>query len=71
MFSKRLETFVNKRKERFGQIADQHRYLLRHKFRDLMSKHNFDDCDIEIDHKKEELNIIVRLKINKRINVFQ
>lgn len=54
-----LEKFVNKRKERFGQIADQHQYLLRHKFRDLMEKYQFDDCDIKIDHKKEDLEIIV------------
>jgi len=58
-----LQTFVNKRKERFGQIADQHRYLLRHKFRNLMAKHKFDDCDIEIDHKNEELKIIVNLRV--------
>ena len=31
-----LDTFVNKRKERFGQIADEHQFLLRHKFRELM-----------------------------------
>jgi len=24
-----------------------------------MEKHQFDDCDIKIDHKKEELEIIV------------
>ena len=58
-FSKNLEKFVNKRKLRFSQIADEHQYLLRHKFRELMSKHKFDDCDIKIDHKKEELDIIV------------
>jgi hypothetical protein len=54
-----LDIFVNKRKERFGRIADQHQYLLRHKFKNLMGKHHFDDCDIKIDHKKEELEIIV------------
>ncbi|UJR23176.1 hypothetical protein I4U23_026195 [Adineta vaga] len=57
---KHLETFVNKRKERFGRIADQHQYLLRHKFKDLMQKHHFDDCDIKIDHKREELEIIIK-----------
>ncbi|CAF1103411.1 unnamed protein product [Rotaria sp. Silwood1] len=55
-----LEKFVNKRKERFGQIADRHQYLLRHKFTDLMKKYRFDDCDIKIDHKKEELEIIIK-----------
>jgi hypothetical protein len=40
-------------------MADQHQYLLRHKFKNLMEKHQFDDCDIKIDHKKEELEIIV------------
>ncbi|CAF0962841.1 unnamed protein product [Rotaria sordida] len=55
-----LEKFVNKRKERFGQIADQQQYLLRHKFKDLMKKYRFDDCDIKIDHKKEELEIIIK-----------
>ncbi|CAF3465727.1 unnamed protein product [Rotaria socialis] len=59
-----LEKFVNKRKERFGQIADEHQYLLRHKFKDLMEKYRFDDCDIKIDHKKEELEISI--KKNKR-----
>ncbi len=58
-FFKHLDTFVNKRKERFGRIADQHQYLLRHKFKNLMEKHHFDDCDIKIDHKKEELEVIV------------
>ncbi|CAF4124706.1 unnamed protein product [Rotaria sp. Silwood2] len=55
-----LEKFVNKRKERFGQIADRHQYLLRHKFKDLMEKYRFDDCDIKIDHKKEQLEIIIK-----------
>jgi hypothetical protein len=54
-----LDSFVNKRKERFGRIADQHQYLLRHKFKNLMEKHQFNDCDIKIDHKNEELQIIV------------
>jgi hypothetical protein len=58
-FLKRFDKFVNKRKECFGRIADQHQYLLRSKFKDLMEKHHFDDCDIKIDHKKEELEIIV------------
>ncbi|CAF1460702.1 unnamed protein product [Adineta ricciae] len=56
---KHLETFVNKRKERFGRIADQHQFLLRRKFEDLMQKHHFNDCDIKIDHKREELEIII------------
>lgn len=30
-----------------------------------MSKHQFDDCDIKVDHKKEELQIIVLLFLNK------
>ncbi|CAM4835074.1 unnamed protein product [Rotaria magnacalcarata] len=59
-----LEKFVNKRKERFGQITDEHQYLLRHKFKDLMEKYRFDDCDIKINHKKEELEISI--KKNKR-----
>jgi hypothetical protein len=50
---------VYKRKERFGQIAAEHEYLLRHKFKDLMEKHQFNDCDIKIDLKNEELEIIV------------
>ena len=58
-FSQRLEKFVNKRKECFGTIADRHQYLLRHKFKNLMEEYRFHDCDIKIDHRKEELQIIV------------
>lgn len=54
-----LQNFIEKRKERFGIIADQHQYLLRHKFKSLMEKHRFEDCQIRIDHKKEELEIQV------------
>ncbi|CAF1454444.1 unnamed protein product [Adineta steineri] len=57
---KHLDSFVNKRKESFGRIADQHQYLLRHNFKNLMEKHHFDDCDIKINHKKEELEIIIK-----------
>lgn len=60
----RLENFIDKRKERFGIIADQHQYLLRHKFKSLMEKHHFDDCQIRIDHKNEELEI--QIKQNRR-----
>jgi hypothetical protein len=60
-FLQRLDTFVNKRKQCFGRIADQHQYLLKIKFKNLMEKHHFDDCDIKIDHNKEELEIIVSL----------
>ena len=54
-----LDAFVGKRKERFGVIADQHQYLLRMKFKSLMERHRFDECDIRIDHRREELDIIV------------
>lgn len=55
----RLEKFVHKRRQRFGEIADRHLYLLRHNFTNLMGNYQFEDCDIQIDHRKEELEIIV------------
>ena len=50
---------MHKRRQRFGEIADRHLYLLRHNFTNLMGKYHFEDCDIQIDHRKEELEIIV------------
>ena len=58
---KHLKQFINKRQESFHTIADRHQYYLRTKFQKLMEKYNFDDTDINIDHKKEELEIIVKI----------
>ncbi|UJR25752.1 hypothetical protein I4U23_007101 [Adineta vaga] len=55
-----LKQFIQKRQDSFLTIADRHEYFLRNKFQKLMDKHDFDDCDIKIDHKKEELEITVR-----------
>ena len=57
---------MRKREERFDVIASQHEYLLRHKFKHFMEKHQFNDSEIKIDHKKEELHIIVRNGKNQR-----
>jgi hypothetical protein len=54
-----LKQFITKRQEGFLTIADQHQYFLRIKFQNLMKKYHFDDSDIKIDHRKEELEIIV------------
>jgi hypothetical protein len=35
-----------------------------------MKKYHFDDCDIAIDHRKEELYIIVSDKFEKEIDQF-
>ncbi|CAF1187029.1 unnamed protein product [Adineta steineri] len=56
-----LKQFINKRQESFHTIADRHQYYLRTKFQKLMEKYNFDDTNINIDHKKEELEIIVKI----------
>ncbi len=54
-----MKQFITKRQEGFLTIADQHQYFLRIKFQNLMKKYHFDDSDIKIDHRKEELEIIV------------
>jgi hypothetical protein len=40
-------------------IADQHDYLVNHRFREFMDRCPLANGDIVIDHKKEELNITV------------
>ena len=40
MFSKHLHQFINKRQEGFLTIAEQHQYLLRIKFQNLITKSN-------------------------------
>lgn len=54
-----MKQFINKRQEGFLTIAEQHQYYLRIKFQNLMKKYDYDDCEIQIDHKKETLEIIV------------
>ncbi|CAF3357287.1 unnamed protein product [Rotaria socialis] len=55
-----LKQFINKRQEGFLTIAEQHQYYLRIKFQNLMKTYYFDDCDIKIDHKKEQLELIIK-----------
>ncbi|CAF1259296.1 unnamed protein product [Rotaria sordida] len=55
-----LKQFVNKRQEGFLTIAEQHQYYLRVKFQNLMKKYQFDESDILIDHKKEQLELIIK-----------
>jgi hypothetical protein len=68
-FLQHFDAFVNKRKKNFGTIAGAHEYLLKHKFASLMKKHNFDDSTIEINHKKEELEIIVSERVQTLADV--
>lgn len=56
---KYLREFVNKRQDNFLAIANRHEYYLQSQFQRLMEKYGFDDCDIKIDHKREELEILV------------
>lgn len=62
---KHLKQFIDKRQEGFHVIADRHQYFLLNKFKNLMEKYDFDDSNIKIDHKKEELDIIVIKKIKR------
>ncbi|CAF2313373.1 unnamed protein product [Rotaria sp. Silwood2] len=55
-----LKQFINKRQEGFLTIAEQHQYYLRVKFQNLMKKYHFDESDIQIDHKKEQLELIIK-----------
>ncbi|CAF3335461.1 unnamed protein product [Rotaria sp. Silwood1] len=55
-----LKQFINKRQEGFLTIAEQHQYYLRVKFQNLMKKYQFDESDIQIDHKKEQLELIIK-----------
>ncbi|CAF1468971.1 unnamed protein product [Adineta ricciae] len=55
-----LRQFVTKRQDNFLAIANRHEYYLQSQFQRLMEKYGFDDCGIKIDHKKEELEILIK-----------
>jgi chromosome segregation ATPase len=62
-----LRQFIIKRKDAFNTISDQHLFFLCRKFQNLMKKYHFDDSDIQIDHKKEELEIIISSKNQRNL----